>query len=68
MVSSLFITVSLTAVGIYGQSGGKAPFSSGSGLGGVIGGIAQSIVGSTNPVANGPAPKGCSAYEIIVGM
>ena len=68
MVSSLHAVMLFAAVGTYAQGGGKAPFSSGSGLGGVIGGIAQSIVGSTSPVPNGPAPKGCPVYEIIVGM
>jgi hypothetical protein len=43
------------------------PKSSGSGLGGLIGGIAQSVVGGTSNVPFGPAPKGCSEYEVLVG-
>jgi hypothetical protein len=39
-----------------------------SGFGGLIGNLAKGIVTSSNGVALGPAPKGCSKYEIIVGM
>ena len=68
MVSSLLLAVSLAAVGVQAQGkSSPAPFSSGSGLGGLVGGIAQSVVTGTSAVPMGPAPKGCSAYEILVG-
>lgn len=42
--------------------------SSSGGLGGLIGNIGLEVVKGSTGVALGPAPKGCSKYEIIVGM
>jgi hypothetical protein len=80
MVSTLIITLCLSA-SAYAQGGGKGgndaptigkggktPFGTGTGVGGLVSGIAQSVMTSTGAVPFGPAPKGCSAYEILVGM
>jgi hypothetical protein len=39
----------------------------GNGLGGLVGSIAKGVMNSqSGGVKNGPAPKGCSAFEILV--
>jgi hypothetical protein len=58
----LFLTVLVTV-----ERGYAAPQSKGSGGSGadLIGGLLKGMGGS---VPNGPAPGGCSKYEILVGM
>jgi hypothetical protein len=60
-------TVAFAIVGALAAPNPQAAGSSSGGLGGLIGGLAQSVVTSSSGVAMGPAPKGCSKYEIIVG-
>jgi hypothetical protein len=52
-----------------GSGGSGVPKSSGSsgGIGGLISDIGFGFVTSGNPVPNGPAPKGCSTFEILIG-
>jgi hypothetical protein len=62
-----FFIILAVATAITATPTPQVPQSSGGGLGSIIGGIGQAVVKGMGNVTYGPAPKGCSKYEILVG-